>query len=154
MKKILKLAACILGSEIAGNIPTIVTVGAITDWYVVLNKPSFNPPNWIFGPVWTLLFALMGIAFYFVLESKGRMRKIAITMFVVQFLLNIAWSFLFFGMQSPLYALIDIGLLLIAIIGTIWAFYKVDKKAGYLLIPYLLWVSFASVLNYAIWTLN
>ncbi|MFA6528470.1 MAG: TspO/MBR family protein [Candidatus Gracilibacteria bacterium] len=154
MKKSLKLIACVIACELAGNIPTFVTVGAITDWYSPLNKPWFNPPNWLFGPAWTILFALMGVALYFVLESKSRFGKLALAIFGVQFILNIAWSFLFFGLQSPLYGLIDIFALLIMIITTIIVFYRVDKKAAYLLVPYWLWVCFASTLNYFIFRMN
>jgi tryptophan-rich sensory protein len=158
MKKndILKLIASIIFCELVGAIGTIFTSPAIPIWYAGLNKPFFNPPNWIFGPVWIILFAMMGIALYFVWKKrfKAKKNKIALTFFVIQFIFNVLWSALFFGLRSPLYGLICIILLLATILGTIITFYGVDRKAAYLLIPYILWVSFAAVLNLAIFMLN
>lgn len=124
-------------------------------WYKSIRKPSFNPPGWIFGPVWTLLFTLMGIALYLVWNSPdSKIRTIALILFGVQFIFNVLWSYLFFGLNNPLYSLIEIFVLLIFIIATGTYFYFTSKLAGYLFIPYFLWVSFASFLNYSIWNLN
>jgi len=155
-KNIIKLIASIIFCEILGSIGAIFTSPAIPTWYAGLSKPFFNPPNWIFGPVWTLLFAMMGIAFYLVWKRgfKAKKNKIALAFFVIQFIFNVLWSALFFGLRSPLYGLICITFLWAAILGTIITFYRVDKKAAYLLIPYILWVSFAAVLNLAIFLLN
>ena len=124
-------------------------------WYKGINKPSFNPPGWIFGPVWTLLFTLMGISLYLVWTSpSSNIKIITLTFFVIQFIFNVAWSYLFFGLNKPLWAFIEILVLLIFILITTLYFFKVNKLSGYLLIPYILWVSFASFLNYSIWRLN
>ena len=126
-----------------------------TDWYQNLNKPSFNPPSYVFSPVWITIFTLMGIALYFVVTSVSSDDKgIALVLFIVQFVFNISWSYMFFGLQNPFYGLVNI-LILLALIGfTINAFFKVDKKSGWLLLPYFLWVAFATILNYSIWKLN
>ncbi len=154
--KIFKLIVSILICQGAGAIGALFTSPAISTWYTTIQKPSFNPPNWIFAPVWTLLFLLMGISLYFVwsrgLEDKKI--KIAVFIFCVQLVLNIFWSFLFFGLQSPLYAFIGIVILWLAILLTIISFYKISKIAAYLLLPYILWVSFASVLNFSILIIN
>ncbi len=151
-----KLIFCILICEIAGVIGSIFTVASITTWYAALSKPLFSPPNWVFAPVWTILYALMGISLYLVwmkgLKIKGV--KPAINAFAVQLALNTTWSIIFFGAHSPFYAFINIVLLLAAIIWTMVEFYKVSKQAAYLMIPYLLWVLFATFLNYSIWMLN
>ena len=128
---------------------------ADTSWYKSLKKPSFNPPSWIFGPVWTILFSLMGIALYFVYSApSSEIRTIALILFGVQFIFNVLWSYLFFGLNNPLYSLIEIIVLLIFIIITGIYFFKVNQTSGYLLIPYALWVGFASFLNYSLWRLN
>lgn len=124
-------------------------------WYKNINKPTFNPPSWIFGPVWTILFTLMGISLYLVwVAPSSNIRTIALIIFAIHFVLNVLWSYLFFGINNPLASLIEIFVLLIFIIITGIYFYTVNKLAGYLFIPYLLWVSFASFLNYSIWKLN
>lgn len=124
-------------------------------WYGGISKPDFNPPNWVFGPVWTLLFSLMGISLYFVwIAPSSSIRSIALTLFGVQFLFNILWSYLFFGAHNPFWSLIEIFILLVFIFITGIYFYIVNKFAGYLFIPYFLWVSFASFLNYFLWKLN
>jgi len=125
------------------------------DWYRNIKKPSFNPPSWVFGPVWTLLFSLMGIALYLVwVAPSSRIRTIALVLFGVQFAFNVLWSYLFFGINNPLWSLIEIFILLVFILATGIYFYIVNRFAGYLLIPYFLWVSFASFLNYSLWKLN
>ena len=152
----IKLTISILACLILGGLSGISTTSAITGWYSTLIKPSFNPPNWIFGPVWTLLYILMGISFALIWNKGIEKKEIknALGIFVFQFLLNLVWSFLFFGMQNPAIAFIDIVILWLAIILTVKKFLPIDKAAAYLLIPYLLWVSFASLLNISIWYLN
>ncbi|MEM4244877.1 MAG: TspO/MBR family protein [Candidatus Nanoarchaeia archaeon] len=152
----LKLAFSIILISLAGLIGGLSTSKYIPTWYASIKKPSFNPPNWIFGPVWTTLYVLMGISFYLV-WSKGletKQAKTAITLFIIQLILNVAWSIIFFGMQSPLYAFIEIIILWVFILLTIIHFYKISKPAAYLLIPYILWVSFAAILNFSIYYLN
>ena len=138
----------------------IGAIGAIwtssdSSWYKGINKPSFNPPSWIFGPVWTLLFTLMGVSLYLVwTSSNSNIKLIALIFFVIQFFFNVAWSYFFFGLGNPLYSFIEILFLLVLIFLTAFYFFKVNKIAGYLLIPYFLWVSFAAFLNYSILRLN
>lgn len=152
----LKLAIAIVVSEFAGIIGSIFTVSAIPTWYATLVKPTLNPPSWIFGPVWTILYALMGIA-AFLVWKKGWDRKDvrkALAVFGLQLVLNAVWSIIFFGLHSPLWALVDIILMWLAIVWTMVLFYKISKPAMWLLVPYILWVSFATYLNYSIWILN
>ena len=139
-----------------GAIGSIATQSSIGTWYSTINKPSFNPPNWLFGPVWTLLFVLMGIAAGIVWfkSEKYSHAKIALIVFLIQLVLNGLWSYSFFYFENPFLGLINIMLLLIGIVFTIKWFLRVDKTAGYLLYPYLAWVSFATVLNFNIWVLN
>lgn len=146
----------ILVSLSAGFIGSFFTSASIPIWYANINKPSFNPPNWIFGPVWTILFIMMGLASYFIWLrwGSGNLAKIALILFFVHLIFNILWSVLFFGLQEPFWAFLEIVFLWIMILALIILFYQIDKKAAYLLVPYLLWVSFASVLNFAIWRLN
>lgn len=150
------LAAYILGLEAIGSIGTIPTLPAITTWYATLAKPWFNPPNWLFGPVWAILYALMGASLFVVwmVHDHKRLKTAAYTAFVVQILLNIAWSFLFFGKHWVFVALIDIMVLDIAIVWTMMRFMKIQKLAAWLLAPYLFWVAFATVLNFFVWLLN
>ncbi len=156
LKKTVMLLVSIVIPLLVGFIGSIATSSSVSSWYQTINKPSFNPPNSVFGPVWTALFILMGVSFYLVwskgLDKKGV--KKAIAFFGVQLVLNILWSFMFFGLQSPAYGLIEIVILWAAIVYTILLFHKISKAASYLLIPYILWVSFAAVLNFAIFILN
>jgi len=156
MSKTLKLIISILVCQGAGVIGSLFTSPTITGWYAGLEKPSFNPPNWIFAPVWTLLFLLLGISIYLVWEKglESKKAKTALLIFTVQLILNILWSILFFALQSPLYAFIEIIILWLAVLLTITSFYKISKPATYLLLPYILWVSFAGYLNYSIWQLQ
>ncbi len=152
---ILKLAASIFLCQAAGFLGSLFTTPAIPTWYQTLKKPFFTPPNWIFSPVWISLFVLMGIALFLVWRRQEHPRfKTALIFFFVQLILNILWSIAFFGLKSPLLGLIDIVLLWMAILLTILNFLKVSKVAGWLLLPYLLWVSFATILNYFLWVLN
>ena len=152
MKNIIKLIISLVICQLAGVIGSFFNINSIPTWYATLNKPSFNPPNWVFGPVWTTLFLLMGISLYLV-WTKG-FTKQALIFFSIQLFLNILWSALFFGLRSPLSALIEIIILWAFILLTIISFYKISKIAGILLIPYILWVSFAAVLNFSIYLLN
>lgn len=144
-KLILSIGIC-LGVGVLGS---IFTISSIPTWYATLNKPFFSPPNWVFGPVWTILYILMGISLYLV-WIKRRIPAV----FWTQLLLNAIWSIIFFGMKNPLLAFVEIIILWLAIFLTIKSFYKINRLAGNLLIPYLLWVSFASILNLAIVILN
>lgn len=156
LQNIVKLGAAICVAELAGIIGSLFTVSSVSSWYMGLVKPALNPPSWVFGPVWTTLYALMGIA-AFLVWRRGLARrevKIALGVFLVQLVLNTLWSILFFRLQRIDLALIDIVLLWLGILATIIAFAKIWKLAAWLLAPYLLWVSFASYLNYALWTLN
>lgn len=152
----LKLTISIAVSELAGIIGSVFTAPSVATWYQELAKPAINPPAWVFGPVWTTLFALMGIA-AFLVWKKGLERKdvkIALSIFIGQLIVNTLWSIIFFGLRSPGGALIEIVFLWLAILATIIAFARISKPAAWLLVPYILWVSFAMYLNYALWTLN
>ncbi|MDE1925450.1 MAG: tryptophan-rich sensory protein [Patescibacteria group bacterium] len=142
----------ILSAETAGLVGAFF-VGNIDAWYDLLNKPFFSPPNWLFGPVWTLLYLLMGIAAYVVWRELEE-GKAAMRVYWVQLLANAVWTPIFFGLHNVALALADILLLLILIIATMIAFARVRGTAAILLIPYVAWVSFAAILNFAIWYLN
>ena len=153
---IIKLAISICVCLAAGFIGSIFTTASIPTWYTTLEKPSFNPPNWLFGPVWTILFILMGISAFLVWRvglSEPDVR-IALIIFIIQLILNAFWSVAFFGLRSPIAGLIVIIILWIAIFLTILSSAKVSIAAGILLIPYILWVSFASILNATIYVIN
>jgi len=151
----IKLVIAVLVCQLAGIAGAIYTSGSLTTWYAALAKPLFNPPNWIFAPVWITLFLLMGISLWLVWQKEKKKNiNTAFVFFSIQLVLNAMWSAFFFGMQNPLYALIDIALLWLAILATILSFWKISKSASYLLVPYILWVTFAAVLNFYIWRLN
>lgn len=155
-KKLGYIAIAITICLVIGFLSSFATQSSVNDWYVGLNKPSFNPPNWIFAPVWTLLYILMGVAAGIV-WAKGFYHiwvKTALYHFGFQLLLNAAWSIVFFGFRQPFWALIVILSLLILLLLTIKWFRVVSSLAALLLVPYLLWVCFATVLNYKIWELN
>lgn len=155
-RKLFKIIIAILICLLIGFLSSFATQSSVDDWYVTLNKPSFNPPNWIFAPVWTFLYILMGAAAGIV-WGKGLHHlwvKTAMYHFGFQLLLNALWSIVFFGLQSPAWALWVIIALIISIILTIKWFRIVSKKAAFLMIPYLLWVVFATLLNFKIWQLN
>lgn len=125
------------------------------EWYAGLRKPSWNPPNWIFGPVWTVLYATMAVAAWLVWKRGGFAgQRIALSLFLMQLLLNALWSPLFFGLRNTGLAFVDIVLLWLAVLATVVAFWRTRPLTGGLLVPYLAWVTFASVLNFAIWRLN
>lgn len=152
MNNIWKLVVSILVPILASVIGGIFTASSVSKWYAKLKKPSFNPPNWIFGPVWTILYLMMGVSLYLVWITK--FDQLAFVIFGIQLFLNVLWSIIFFGIKNPFYAFIEIVLLWIAILLTIVYFYNISPISAYLLIPYILWVSFASILNYAIYKLN
>jgi len=151
-----KLVIAIVVSELAGVIGSVFTISAIPNWYAGLVKPVLNPPSWVFGPAWTTLYALMGISAFLIWKNGWEKKavKTALGVFGIQLFLNALWSIIFFGLHSPGWALVDIIALWLAIVWTIFVFYKISKPAAYLLVPYILWVSFASYLNYSIWILN
>ena len=155
-RDIIKLIVSIIACQCAGLIGSIFTTAAIPTWYAALQKPVFTPPNWLFAPAWITLYLLMGIAAFLVwrkgLGEEGV--KCALIVFLVQLVLNALWSVVFFGLQSPLYGMVVILALWVAILLTILRFFKLSTAAGALLLPYLLWVSFASALNISICVLN
>lgn len=152
----LKLVISIVISELTGIVGSIFTAPSVANWYPQITKPALNPPVWVLGPVWTTLFALMGIAAFLVWEKglNHKSVKIALTLFIGQLILNALWSIIFLGLRSPGGALIEIVFLWFAILATIIAFARISKPAVWLLLPYILWTSFAMYLNYALWTLN
>lgn len=155
MPKIFRLITAVIVCEGAGIIGALFTTPAISTWYVLLNKPFFNPPNFIFGPVWTILYFLMGISLYLIWESaKDKNKNIGLKLFLIQLGLNTLWSIVFFGRHSIVGGLVIIILLWFLIFKTIYYFQKVNQTAAFLLYPYLVWVSFATILNLFILILN
>lgn len=156
MRSTFKLITTIGASLLAGGIGSFFTASSLDAWYTNLSKPALNPPSWVFGPVWTTLFILMGIAAFLVWEKvqSNRHARTALFIYGAQLILNILWSVLFFGLRSPGAAFVEIIVLWSAILTTIVFFAKVSKTAAWLLVPYILWVSFASYLNYSIYILN
>jgi tryptophan-rich sensory protein len=149
------LAAFVLGSLAAGFIGSIATTPKIPTWYATLVPPPLNPPTWVFGPVWTLLYILMGIAAFLVWQRRDHpAARAGLVLFVVQLALNTLWSWVFFGANSLGIAFVVIAALWLSILGTIERFYRVYPLAAYLLVPYIAWVTFASYLNAAYWYLN
>ncbi len=153
---LIKAIFAILLCLTAGGIGSAFTTPAIPGWYATLAKPSFSPPNWIFAPAWTLLYILMGLAAALVWQKglQNPQVRTALVAFLVQLILNMVWSVLFFGLRSPLYGLVDILFLWTMILVTIARFSKVSTPAAALLIPYILWVTFATGLNLGIFLLN
>jgi tryptophan-rich sensory protein len=149
LRLIVSLAVC-LG---AAGLGAMVTTPALRPWYADLHKPPWAPPNWLFGPVWTVLYVAMAVAAWLVWGRSGLMDR-PMKMFVLQLALNVAWSGVFFGLRSPGAAFAEIIAMWLAILATLMEFWKVSSAAGWLLFPYLLWVSFAAVLNFSIWRLN
>ncbi len=148
---------CAVICLVCGSASGLSTASAIEGWYATLSKPSFNPPNWIFGPMWSLLYVLMGLAAGLVWNLKSQnpsLVKKGLAVFIAQFLLNLAWSPIFFGAQQIFAALIVIAILWLLILLCTVLFFRVRPIAGWLMVPYLLWVSFASALNFSFWQLN
>ncbi len=156
MAKTLVLILSLVITLSAGALGSFFTTPAIPTWYASLNKPFFNPPNWLFGPVWTLLYILMAVSMYLVWTSQAPrpQKKKAVLLYLIQLCLNTLWSVIFFGMRSPEIAFVEILILETAIIFTTVSFSKISKTAGRLLIPYILWVAFASILTLSIVVLN
>jgi tryptophan-rich sensory protein len=153
---LIRLVVSIVICQLAGVIGSVFTAESVSTWYVTLSKPVFTPPSWLFAPVWISLYALMGIALFLVWRKVGEVAGggAAVAIFLVQLVLNASWSAAFFGARSPLAGLIVIVVLLIAILLTVMRFFKVSAAAGILLVPYLVWVSFATVLNASLYILN
>jgi translocator protein len=152
---IIKLVVSLLLPLSVGAVAGMFTSQAVPTWYASLNRPSFSPPNWIFGPVWTSLYILLGISFFLIWkEETSKKRNQAIKVFLIQMFLNFSWSFLFFYFNLIGIALLEIILLWISIAAMIYLFYKIKPAAAYLNIPYLLWVSFAAILNAGYYSLN
>lgn len=157
MQKILRIATVIMTCLAVGYISSIVTRENIPTWYALINKPFFTPPNWVFAPVWTLLYIMIGFAAGRVwnkIDTDEANVKKAFLFFLIQLALNALWSYLFFGLRNPMLASFEIILLWLMIYETYVQFKKVDKVSGYLLLPYLAWVSFATILTFSIWYLN
>jgi translocator protein len=152
---IIKLTVSLLLPLFVGAVAGMFTSQAVPTWYASLNRPFFSPPNWVFGPVWTSLYILLGISFFLIWkEEASKARDLAIKVFLIQMLLNFAWSFIFFYFNLIGVALLEIILLWISIASMIYLFYKIKPLAAYLNIPYLLWVSFATILNAGYYFLN
>ncbi len=157
MLKALKFIISIVIVLVVGNIGTLFTTPNIATWYATLNKPSFNPPNWIFAPVWTTLFVLMGISLFLIWNNKRKKegnRKAFFIVFAINLALNVLWSLIFFSQHFTGVALVELIFLAISILVLIILSWKISKAAAILFIPYLAWVCFASFLNYNIWALN
>ena len=150
------LIGSVLLCNCAGLLGSLFTTTGPGSWYSTLIKPTFNPPAWIFAPVWTLLYILMGISLYLVIMEgmKGRDVRIPLLVFTIQLILNLLWSYAFFGLESTFFGLLVIILLWISIVATMILFYPVRKAAAWLLVPYILWASFATLLTYTIYSLN
>jgi len=156
IKNIAKLVLTIVICQSAGIIGSIFTSTSVQTWYVKLQLPSFAPPGWFIGTIWIILYTLMGISLYLVWNKglRNKLVKNSLYLFGLQLILNALWSFLFFGLQSPLFGLVEIIFLWVFIALTILKFYRTSKTAAYLLIPYIVWVSVALMLNFYIWRLN
>ena len=152
----LPLIICLLIPVAVGFLGSMLTIESVKTWYTTINKPSFNPPNWVFGPVWTTLFVLMGIASYLVWQKRKIVSGYswAVVVYFLQLVLNVMWSYLFFYHHQIGFAAVEITILLITIIANAFIFYRINKIAGLLFVPYILWVSFASYLTYSIFILN
>ena len=156
MNNSIKLIIAIAIPLAVGATSGFFTATGVESWYQTINKPSWNPPGWIFGPVWTTLYVMMGIALFFVWKSAATelLKRTAISLFAVQLLLNFFWSFIFFDQHQSGWALVEIITMWVSILLTIFSFAQVSKTAAWMLVPYISWVSFASILNYTIWKLN
>ncbi len=156
MNNTIKLIIAIAIPLAVGATSGFFTVTGVESWFQTINKPSWNPPNWIFGPVWTTLYAMMGVALFLVWKSDSSdiLKKTAFVLFAVQLILNFFWSFIFFDQHQIGWAVIEIIILWFFILLTIFAFGNISKLAAWLLVPYISWVSFATILNYTIWKIN
>lgn len=154
MKAAVKLFISIIIALLTGFTGSLFTTPNIQSWYVYIQKSPYNPPAWVFAPVWTFLFILIGISLFLLWKSRSEHKKSAITFYFVQLILNLLWSVLFFGLHNPVAGFLDIILLWIFILICILKFKKVSPAASCLFIPYFLWVSFASYLNFMVIVLN
>jgi len=156
MNKISKLTISVITCLLAGSIGSFFTTPSIRTWYATIQRPALAPPNWIFGPVWTVLYVLMAVSAFLIWEKGIKKVEVKTSLYVfgIQLALNSLWSILFFGMHSPVLAFIEIIALWLAILLTIVKFYRLSTTAAYLLLPYLIWVSFAAFLNFSFWILN
>ena len=150
------LAASVALTIVAAVVGGIITASPVQTWYQTIQKPSWNPPNWLFGPAWTILYLLMAVALWRVWRlgwGEGGVR-LAVILFLVQLVLNVLWSLVFFGLRQPGWAVLEIAVLWGFILATLITFYRLERLAGLLLIPYLAWVTFAGILNGVVWQLN
>jgi len=156
MNNVAKLVISIAIPLTIGATAGLFTVTGVDSWYQTINKPSWNPPGWVFGPVWTTLYVMMGIALYLIWKSGADkpVKKTAFILFAIQLTLNFFWSFIFFDQHQVGWALVEIIAMWFMILLTIFAFARVSNAAAWLMVPYISWVSFASILNYTIWRLN
>lgn len=158
MKKfsLIKLAVSLMVCLLAGAVGSFFTFASIPTWYAGLKKPFFSPPNWLFGPVWTILYIMMAVAAYLIWQKGLANSKVqtGLELFAIQLVLNLCWSIIFFGLRAPLFAFVEIVTLWLVILFTIQKFSQISATAGWLLVPYLAWVSFASILNFSIFLLN
>lgn len=150
----MKLIISLILPQLSGFIGSYFTINAIPTWYAYLNKPSFSPPNWLFGPVWLTLYLMMGVAVYLNWIKNTKQAKFNVRLFFIHLFFNLIWTPVFFGLKDTLFALYIIIMIWIFIVTLIINFRKVNKLSSLLLIPYLFWVSFATLLNYFIWRLN
>jgi len=157
MNKTVKIAIALIICLMVGYSASVVTRPSVETWYPTIIKPSFNPPNWVFMPVWTILYIFMAVAAGLVwdkIKEQNEEVKKALGFFLIQLTLNAIWSYIFFGLKNPMLAFVEIALLWLMIYETYFKFDKINKIAGYLLIPYMAWVAFAGILNASIWWLN
>ena len=156
MNNFAKLIIAIAIPIAIGATAGLFTVTGVGSWYQTINKPSWNPPGWVFAPVWTTLYVMMGVSLYLVWKSgvSNNLKRTAIGLCAFQLVLNFFWSLIFFDQQQPGWALVEIIVMWFFILFTIFAFAKVNKTAAWLLVPYISWVSFATILNYTIWKMN
>jgi translocator protein len=154
MKNWLKLIISLIIPQLVAAGGAFFTITGVGSWYREINKPEWNPPSWVFGPVWTTLYLMMGFAFYLVWKSNAPQKRPAIILWIAQLVANFFWSFIFFGQHQIGIAFGEIVLLWVLILLTIFAFARINKLAAWLLVPYISWVSFAGILNFTIWQMN
>jgi tryptophan-rich sensory protein len=153
--KFVRLIGFVLITLTVGGISSYFTAGQVNTWFTTVNKPSFNPPNWVFGPVWSVLYIMMGVSVFLVWQQPAsKQRTLALPIFGIQLMLNFWWSIIFFKFHAMGWALVEIIALWCSILLTIISFSKLSKLAAWLLVPYIAWVSFATLLNSAFWYLN